>query len=172
MSVLCGFPSPRLPDYDNNLMFGVLSDELATFWPWLHVLFRLTNKRQRRTHQFIEFIHLIIYWQLFSSFEYFVVLIRMWQATERVFVPILLGHQECDVKGVKSAHTMAPRACFAVTLRGMKPNNGCFVELAIVFGLEAWSTPSMAWRWEYDAYDESRQGSLYYRDTAVTTGTC
>jgi hypothetical protein len=31
---------------------------------------------------------------------------------------------------------MAPRTCFAVTLRGMKPNNGGFVELAIVFGLE------------------------------------
>ena len=31
---------------------------------------------------------------------------------------------------------MAPRACFAVTLRDMKPNNGCFVELAIVLGLE------------------------------------
>jgi len=31
---------------------------------------------------------------------------------------------------------MAPRTCFAVTFRGMKPNNGCFVGLAIVFGLE------------------------------------
>ena len=31
---------------------------------------------------------------------------------------------------------MAPRACFAVTFRGMKPNNGCFVELTIVLGLE------------------------------------
>ena len=31
---------------------------------------------------------------------------------------------------------MAPRTCFAVTLRGMKPNNGGFAELAIVFGLE------------------------------------
>jgi hypothetical protein len=31
---------------------------------------------------------------------------------------------------------MAPRTCPAVTLRGMKPNNGCFVESAIVFGLE------------------------------------
>jgi hypothetical protein len=31
---------------------------------------------------------------------------------------------------------MTPRTCFAVTRRGMKPNNGSFVELAIVFGLE------------------------------------
>ena len=31
---------------------------------------------------------------------------------------------------------MAPRACFAVTFRGVKPNNGWFVELAIVLGLE------------------------------------
>jgi hypothetical protein len=31
---------------------------------------------------------------------------------------------------------MAPRTCFAVTLRGMKPDNGCFVESAIVFELE------------------------------------
>ena len=32
---------------------------------------------------------------------------------------------------------MAPRTCFAVTLRGMKPNNGCFVVgLAIVFRTE------------------------------------
>ena len=33
---------------------------------------------------------------------------------------------------------MAPRTCSPVTLRGMKPNNGCFVESAIVpvFGLE------------------------------------
>jgi hypothetical protein len=30
MSALSGFPGPRLPDYDNNLMFSVLSGELAT----------------------------------------------------------------------------------------------------------------------------------------------
>jgi hypothetical protein len=39
-------------------------------------------------------------------------------------------------KRVKSARTMAPRTCFPVTLRGKKPNNGCFVGSAIVFGFE------------------------------------
>ena len=29
MGVLSGFPRSRLPDYDNDLMFGVLSGELA-----------------------------------------------------------------------------------------------------------------------------------------------
>jgi hypothetical protein len=44
MSVPSGFPSPRLPDYDNNLMFSVLSGELATFWPWFRVLLRLKQR--------------------------------------------------------------------------------------------------------------------------------
>ena len=47
---------------------------------------------------------------------------------------------------------MAPRTCSPVTLRGMKPNNGCFVESAIVpvFGLEsARSSAERTWRWEY-----------------------
>jgi hypothetical protein len=34
MRVLSGFPRSRLPDYDNNLMFSVLSGKLATLWPW------------------------------------------------------------------------------------------------------------------------------------------
>ena len=97
MSVLSGFPRSRLPDYDDNLMFSVLSGELATLWalvPW--VLLALTNKGQHTTHQFIEFIHLLIHWQLFSSLEYFVISIRMQQASERVFVATLLsvGHQQ------------------------------------------------------------------------------
>ena len=44
MNVLSGFPSPRLPVYDNNLMFSVLSGELATLWPWLQVLLRLKQR--------------------------------------------------------------------------------------------------------------------------------
>jgi hypothetical protein len=30
MNVLSGFPSPRLPDYDNNLVFSILYGELVT----------------------------------------------------------------------------------------------------------------------------------------------
>lgn len=89
MNALSGFPRSCLPDYDNNLMLIVLSGELATW-----VLQPFANKGQRKTHQFIEFTHLRIYWQLFSSLEYFVILIRMRQASERIFFAILPGHQE------------------------------------------------------------------------------
>ena len=67
----------------------------------------LRNKGQRRTHNFIELIHLRKYWQLFSSLEYFVILIGMWQASERVFLAILQPRQEYDVKS-KNTRTMAP----------------------------------------------------------------
>jgi hypothetical protein len=36
MNALSGFPRTRLPDYDNNLVFSVLSGELATHWPWFY----------------------------------------------------------------------------------------------------------------------------------------
>ena len=113
MSVLSGFPRSRLPDYDDNLMFSVLSGELATLWalvPW--VLLALTNKGQHTTHQFIEFIHLLIYWQLFSTLEYFVILTRMRQASERVFFATLLGHQEYNVKNSKISTYNGPSNLF------------------------------------------------------------
>ena len=99
MSVLSGFSRSRLPDYDNDLMFSVLSGESATLGS--SVLLALTNNGQRRAHRFTEFVHLLIYWQLFSSLEYFEILIRMGQASERVFLAILLGHQEYDVEKSK-----------------------------------------------------------------------
>jgi hypothetical protein len=76
------------------------------------VLLPLANKGQRRTHQFIELIHLLIYWQLFSSVEYFVILIRMRQSSERVFLAILLGHQEYDVKKSKISSYDGPLNLF------------------------------------------------------------
>jgi hypothetical protein len=84
-------------------MFGVLSGELANnIGPGSMGFYCPSQTKQKgsaeQTHQFIKFIHLPIYWQLFSSLEYFVILIRIRQASERVFLAILLGHQESDVK--------------------------------------------------------------------------
>ena len=59
------------------------------------------TRGQHRTHHFIETIHLRKYWQLFSSIEYFAILIRMWQASEWVFLAILQRRQEYDVKKSK-----------------------------------------------------------------------
>lgn len=114
MNVLSGFPSPRLPDYDNNLVSSVLYGELVTHRPWSQVLFSLTNRGQRtgRTHQFIESIHLPVYWQLFSSLEYFVILIGMRQVGERVFLAILLWHQEYDVNKIKITTYNGPSNLF------------------------------------------------------------
>lgn len=105
MSLLCGFPRPRLPDHNDNLMLGVLYGESATLQPLADLpelvpvsISPRQTKGQRRTHQIIESVHLLIYRQLFSDLEYFVILLGMRQAGERAFPAILPGRrQEYDV---------------------------------------------------------------------------
>ncbi len=59
----------------------------------------------------------------------------MWQAGERIFIALLKRRQNMKQRE-KAERTIAPFTCFAVTFRGMKPNNGCLVELVIVSSVQ------------------------------------
>jgi len=73
-------------------------------------------------------------WQLFSSLKNFEILGGMWQTGERILVALLQQRQKHEAKKKNQKRTIAPCTCFAVTFRGMKPNNGCLVGLVIVCG--------------------------------------
>jgi hypothetical protein len=51
----------------------------------------------------------------------------MWQASEWIFIAVLQRRQENDRNEQKTQRTIALCTCFAVTIRGTKPNNGCLV---------------------------------------------